>query len=421
MDNVQDNFLTQLVKEPTRESIILDLVLTISPDSKSDLSIGQPFSDHNSINFSLSGKPYVQRKSKRLFYSYGKADWDHLRSLLSYIPWDCVFFHDNINENWARWKDLLFTAVAECIPKRKGNKKPSAPWITKELIALCKKKRSLYKRARRSNKTTTWEKYRRLNNSEKSLCNTARWAYIEKLASDVKENENLKPFWNFVKSKRRGTNNLVSLKIDNAVVTDDLCIAQCMNSYFSSVFTVEDYGNFPTPDYVVVKKLDNINCSANEVRRLLLKLKPNKSPGPDNIAPCVLRECASELSPSLAHILNKSFSSGLLPNQWKRADITPLHKKGSKCLRKNYRPISLTSIVCKIGEKIVFDRLLKFWQEIGLIKNNQFGFLKGRSTVTQLLSSLNDWAKSRNLSRPPTWFSLTWLKHATVFLTSGSC
>ena len=182
-------------------------------------------------------------------------------------------------------------------------------------------------------------------------------------------------------------------------MTDDLCIAQYMNSYFSFVFNVKDYGNFPTPDYVVVKRLENINCSVNEVRRLLLKLKPNKSPGPDNIAPCVLRECASELASSVAHILNKSFSSGLLPNQWKCADIRPLHKKGSKSLKENYRPISLTSI-CKIGEKIVFDRLDKFWQETGLINNNQFGFLKRRSAVTQLLSSLNDWAKSRNLSRP---------------------
>ena len=103
-------------------------------------------------------------------------------------------------------------------------------------------------------------------------------------------------------------------------------------------------------------------------------------------------------------ILNKSFSSGLLPNEWKCADIRPLqnslHKKGSKSLKENYRPISLTSIVCKISEKIVFDRLHKFWQETGLINNNQFGFLKERSTVTQLSSSLNDWAKSRNLSRP---------------------
>ena len=49
-----------------------------------------------------------------------------MRSLLSYIPWDCVFLDDDINQNWACWKDLLFTAVDEC----------NAPWITKELIAL---------------------------------------------------------------------------------------------------------------------------------------------------------------------------------------------------------------------------------------------------------------------------------------------
>ena len=91
---------------------------------------------------------------------------------------------------------------------------------------------------------------------------------------------------------------------------------------------------------------------------------------------------------------------GQLPEDWKRADITPLHKKGPKFLRENYRPISLTSIVCKIGEKIVFDSMIKFCREIDLINNNQFGFLKARSTVTQLLSTIDDWAKSRNASVP---------------------
>ena len=91
-------------------------------------------------------------------------------------------------------------------------------------------------------------------------------------------------------------------------------------------------------------------------------------------------------------------------------------RKGSKSLRENYRPIFLTSIVRKIGEKIVFDSLHNFWQETGLINNNQFGFLKGRSTVTQLLSSLHDWAKSRNLSRPTDAVFLDLAKHSTVFL-----
>ena len=67
-----------------------------------------------------SGILYVQRKSQQLLYCYGKADWDHLRSLLSYIPWHCAFFDNDIDHNWACWKDLLFTAVDECIPKHKN-------------------------------------------------------------------------------------------------------------------------------------------------------------------------------------------------------------------------------------------------------------------------------------------------------------
>ena len=74
----------------------------------------------------------------------------------------------------------------------------------------------------------------------------------------------------------------------------------------------------------------------------------------------------------------------------------------------------------KLAKKIVFDRLHNFWQETGLINNNQFGFLKGRSTVTQLLSSLNDWAKSRNLSRPTDEVFLDLAKHSTVFLLAAA-
>ena len=246
---------------------------------------------------------------------------------------------------------MLFTAVDECIPKRKNRRRFNAPWITKELIVLCKKKKLLYNRARRTNKTAVWEKYRQLNNSVKRLCNTARWSYIEKLALDLHENENPKPFWNFVKSKRRDTNNLISLNVDGSVLTDDSSIAQSMNSCFSSVFTTEDYVNFPIQDCSVEKKLANIDCSVNEVKRHLLKFKTNKSPGLDPIALCILKSCALELSPSIMYMVNKSFTTGLLPDEWRHADITPLHREGSKSSRENYRPISLTSIVGKIGEK----------------------------------------------------------------------
>lgn len=242
-----------------------------------------------------------------------------------------------------------------------------------------------------------WVKYRRLNNTIKRKCNKARWTYINDLAQDLKENDP-KPFWNFVKSKRKGTNDLISLKIDDSILTDDYDIACSMNEYFSSVFTVENHDTFPTLNRIVDKKLENIHCSTNEVKKHLLNLKPNKSPGPDNIPSRILKEYASTLAPSTTVLLNKSFTSGTLPHDWKIANVTPIHKKGSKHLRENYRPISLTSIVCEIGERIIKNNVIKFWSHLNILNNSQFGYLQGRSTVTQLLSIVNDWAKSRNSS-----------------------
>jgi hypothetical protein len=319
MDIIQDNFLTQLVTEPTREHNILDLVLSTSSDSMKNLSVGEKFSDHNMITFLLTGQPYVQLKSKKYVYCYKKADWLQLKLTLSQIPWNLAFLEKSIDENWNSWKDLFFAAVDECIPKTKGKKRQNAPWINKELISLCRKK-LLYKKAKRSQNETTWIRYRQMNNN----LNEARWRYITDLAQDLTDNNNPKPFWNFVKSKCKGTNKLISLKVGESVLIDDQGIADSINSYFSSVFTVENYDNIPVLDYIVDERLENIRCSVDEVGKLLLNLKIEKSPGPDNIPARFLKVCASELATSISLLLNKSFSMGMLPIEWKTANITPI-------------------------------------------------------------------------------------------------
>ena len=82
------------------------------------------------------------------------------------------------------------------------------------------------------------------------------------------------------------------------------------------------------------------------------------------------------------------------------ANISPIFKKGSKNCRENYRPIFLTSIVCKIDEKIVRNRFMQFWHDSDLFYGNQFAYLEGRSKVTELLSSINDraWSRTRCIS-----------------------
>ena len=161
--------------------------------------------------------------------------------------------------------------------------------------SLCRKTKSLYRKARKSGKEQTWIQYRNLNNPVKKECNLARRSYIKNLAEELKENKNPKPFWSFVKSAR----NLVSLLVDGVTLTDDLSIAQSMNQLYSSLFTSEDCDNLPNFDYVVTPKLSNIYCSVNEIEKLLKNLNAYKSPGPNGLSPRILRESASALSPSI--------------------------------------------------------------------------------------------------------------------------
>ena len=90
-DIIHDNFLFQLVKDPTHNGNILDLVFVLSFDLVYDLKVGLPFSDPKSISMLLSRKPFPGRKSQKLSYSFKKAHWDHLRNLLHYTPWHCAF------------------------------------------------------------------------------------------------------------------------------------------------------------------------------------------------------------------------------------------------------------------------------------------------------------------------------------------
>ena len=84
-------------------------------------------------------------------------------------------------------------------------------------------------------------------------------------------------------------------------------------------------------------------------------------------------------------------TKGKIPSGWKQAEVRPIFKKGSKTSPDNYRPVSLTSVVCKVFEKIIREGLCNHMQENDILSKDQFGFCAGRSCVTQLLVTLNDW------------------------------
>ena len=132
-----------MVLQPTRGDSILDLVLTNNSDVICDVEVGEPISDHNIISFNVNFHPYHQKSSGRGFYDFNKADWLRLNELFKHIPWHCAFLSNGVNEVWSVWTDLFFTAVDECISKRRKKKNRWAPWISAEIIKLrsdCTKK-----------------------------------------------------------------------------------------------------------------------------------------------------------------------------------------------------------------------------------------------------------------------------------------
>ena len=156
-----------------------------------------------------------------------------------------------------------------------------------------------------------------------------------------------------------------------------------MNEFFASVFTRENLENIPSFEQIITDdSLSFLQCSVDEVTKLLKEPKPRKSPGPDGIHPLILKNCADTLAISICKIINLSFSLGKIPDCWKQADIIPLHKKGAKNNCKNYRPVSLTSILCKVCEKIARQHLEEFWTTKNIFIPNQFGFMKGKSHRT---------------------------------------
>ena len=199
-------------------------------------------------------------------------------------------------------------------------------------------------------------------------------------------------FYQYVKSKTKPKENISSLlKEDGSLTKDDSEKAEVLNNYFSSVFTKEDTDNIPIFKSQCDNVIENFNINSSDMAKALKSLKINKSPGPDGIHPRLLKELAVEISIPLTFIFNKSIKDGTIPSKWKVAEVRPIFKKGNKTNPGNYRPVSLTSVVCKVFESFIRDKLFKHLVDNNLLSNDQFGFCEGRSCVLQLLNTLFDW------------------------------
>nr|XP_047127816.1 uncharacterized protein LOC124808654 [Hydra vulgaris] len=132
-----------------------------------------------------------------------------------------------------------------------------------------------------------------------------------------------------------------------------------------------------------------ILITQNDVQTRLQALDKSKSVGFDFVHPYVLKKCSSSISNPLYLIFKKSMETGTLPDMWKKANVMPLFKKVSKLKTSNYIPVSLTSIPCKVLERIIADCIMQHLIKNNLLSKKQHGFMKSKSCTTNLLEYLD--------------------------------
>ena len=168
------------------------------------------------------------------------------------------------------------------------------------------------------------------------------------------------------------------------------------NPLNTSVFTKDDSSDLPDMGVSSHPELPNLTIHQDGIKQLMKDLNPSKASSPDDIPARLLKDHFDILSAPLCMIYQASVEQGRIPNDWRKAMVSPIFKKGEKASPANYRPISLTSICCKMLEHILHSHIMKHLDKNKILNDAQHGFRKLRSTESQLLTTINEQACALN-------------------------
>ncbi|KAF2356728.1 hypothetical protein FHG87_012520 [Trinorchestia longiramus] len=181
----------------------------------------------------------------------------------------------------------------------------------------------------------------------------------KKITVAAQAKTNSKCFYKYVNDRRLKRDTIGPLiDTEGSTQTNNRSKAKILNTYFTSVFTREDLTEIPQSHVLNPQEvLSDGVFTVEEVEEQLSILNPYKSTGPDGLGPRILKETAKVISEPLTNIFNRSLETGIVSDDWKRANVTPIFKKENKQMPNNYRPISLTSVISKTIEKLLKVRL----------------------------------------------------------------
>ncbi len=389
--------LDQLVDFPTRGDNTLDVVVTNRPSLLNKCSGLPALSDHDVIYVDVNVRAYRRKPVRREILLWKRANFDVIRERLQ--NWSDQFTAQfSVSTPVEALADAiqheLESVIKDCVPTKVSSSRHNQPWFNSNTKRATRRKARAYKKARLTNRDRDWARFKRLKRESQKTCRQAYNKYVYDIVHTDPASRRNKKLGALVKSKRCDQMGVAPLKVGSFVHSDPKRKANILNNQFTSVFSADD--GSPVPDLNdsdAHPTMDEILVDLNGVIKLLKNVKPFTASGPDKIPAMLLKESAEEIAPAIQLLFQASISQGRVPLQWKRAHIVPLFKKGSRSEAANYRPISLTSILCKLCEHIIHCAVIRHLSQHNLLSDAQHGFRKNRSCETQLIITLDDLAR----------------------------
>ena len=277
-------------------------------------------------------------------------------------------------------------------------KRPKQPeWISNNILLAINKRENAKK-----NKDEPNYKYWR-NEPTKLIRDAKKEYYSESIKLYKNDPKKLCNVFNELSNKSNFSNNIKTITYENKTFTDDADIANTFNKYFTSVS--EKYLNKEKSLSPNLKKLEafittklpkenifNIPYITEDfVYTFLTSLDNNKATGIDNISSKIVKISAPVITKHLTEICNHSIRNSCFPSIWKKARVTPLHKRNSTDDPENYRAISILPLLSKVLEKHVHNSLYDFFLVNNLLSPRQSGFRTKHSCETALTEMTDDW------------------------------
>jgi len=224
--------------------------------------------------------------------------------------------------------------------------------------------------------------------------------YTDKVCQDCHKNP--KKFWSWINSSKGKRAQIPPITVSGVQITAPVAKANEFNQYFHSVFTKEQIADLPSLRQSLkfdAPLLSTVEFSPQEVFDHLSSIDISKACGPDAIPGFLLKAGAEFICSPLSFLFTTSMCTATLPKDWVTANVVPVFKRDDCSVVKNYRPISLTSLVIKIMERMIYSSIVSVLESHRKISHYQFGFRKGCSTSHLLLQAVHDWAKSLDSRR----------------------